>query len=405
MLLHRQLVGTEVLAVLLADVTQVPVVAAIFQVGRHTHLRHAAGRVGGEGLQALDFVLIAPGDHPANAHAGGQGLGKTRAIDHPVQPVECLERLGLALLEHQLAIDVILDDLDIEIRRQAQQLLLPLFRDSATQRVAEARSQNQGLDRPLVRRQLQRLEADTGGRVAGDLDHLQAQQVGQLQQPVIGGRFGGDQVAGAGQHAQRHLQRIDTAMGHDHFTRVDQHTGITHANGDLPAQRLETRAEHVAEGTRAVEARDLGNLLVQGTDRQVVDVRHSGAEREHAITASLGQHLLDDTGAGDQAGALHPGDVRGLRGQGRGLVHVVAGLRPRTDQPLVLEIGIGLQHRGMADIELGAHLAHGGYPLAWLVDTTTDVIGQLLGDTLVQQQVGHGWLSTRGRARCSCVAH
>ncbi|MNH16279.1 hypothetical protein D3C79_759120 [compost metagenome] len=42
-LLYRQLVGTEILPVLLTDVAQVPVVTAILQVGRHPHLRHAAG--------------------------------------------------------------------------------------------------------------------------------------------------------------------------------------------------------------------------------------------------------------------------------------------------------------------------------------------------------------------------
>ena len=186
------------------------------------------------------------------------------------------------------------------------------------------------------------------------------------------------------------MQRIDATVGHDHFTRVDQYTGIAHANGNLPAQRLETRAEHVTERARAVKAGDLGNLLVQGTHRQVVDMRHRSAERKYTIAARFGEHLLDDAGTGHKTRALHPGDVGGLRSQGRRLVHIVARLRPRTDQPLIFEIGIGLQHRGMADIELGAHLAHGGYPLAWLVDTTADVIGQLLGDTLVQQQVGHG---------------
>ncbi|MNM68834.1 hypothetical protein D3C81_804020 [compost metagenome] len=194
-------------------------------------------------------------------------------------------------------------------------------------------------------------------------------------------------------------------MGDDHFTGIDQHARITHADSDLPAQRLEARAEHIAESTRAVKTGDLGNLLMQGPHRQVVDMRNGGTERKHAITTGLGQYLLDDARAGDQAGALDPGNIRCLRSQRRGLVHVVARLRPGADQPLVFEIGIGLQYRGMADVELGAHLAHGRHALARLIDTTADVIGQLLGDTLVQQQVGHGDISTRGRARYSCATH
>ncbi|MNE89752.1 hypothetical protein D3C80_1871970 [compost metagenome] len=75
-LLHCQLIGTEVLAIFLAYVAQMPVVAAILQVGCHAHLRHATGRVGGKRLQALNLVLVTPGDHPAHPHARGQGLGE-----------------------------------------------------------------------------------------------------------------------------------------------------------------------------------------------------------------------------------------------------------------------------------------------------------------------------------------
>jgi hypothetical protein len=99
--------------------------------------------------------------------------------------------------------------------------------------------------------------------------------------------------------------------------------------------------------------------------------------------------LLNDAGAGDQAWALDPGDVRGRRRQCRGLVHVVAGLRPCTDQALIFEIGIGLQHRRMADIELRTHLAHRRHAFSGLIDTAPDVFRQLLSNTLVEQEVGH----------------
>ena len=41
-LLHRQLEGAEVLAVLLANKAQVAVVTAVLQIRRYRHLRHAA---------------------------------------------------------------------------------------------------------------------------------------------------------------------------------------------------------------------------------------------------------------------------------------------------------------------------------------------------------------------------
>ncbi|MNC29093.1 hypothetical protein D3C75_773300 [compost metagenome] len=201
-LLHRQLKGAEVLAVLLADIAQVPVIAAVLQVRGDAHLRDAARGVGAEGLEPLDFLLEFTRDHPADAHARRQRLGKTRTVDDPVQPVVGLEGLGAPLFEHQLAIDVVLDDLDVEVRSQAQQLLLPLFGDSAAQRVAKACGQYQRLDRPLIGRQLQRFQTDAGGRVAGDLDHLQPEQISQLQQAVIGGRLRSNQIPRAGQYAQ-----------------------------------------------------------------------------------------------------------------------------------------------------------------------------------------------------------
>ncbi|MOA40094.1 hypothetical protein D3C78_1619280 [compost metagenome] len=74
-------------------------------------------------------------------------------------------------------------------------------------------------------------------------------------------------------------------MGDHDFRRIDHHTGITHADRHLPAQRFETGAEHVAEGAWAMKTRDLGQLLMQGAHRQVIDTWHGSAEREHTFTA------------------------------------------------------------------------------------------------------------------------
>ena len=178
-------------------------------------------------------------------------------------------------------------------------------------------------------------------------------------------------------------------MGDNHFRRVHHHAGIAHANRHLTAQRLETWTEHVAEGPWALEARDLGQLLVQCAHRQIIDTRHGRAQREHPFAARLDQYLLDDAAAGDQPWALNPCDIRRRRRERRRLVHVITRLRACADQPLVFQVRIRLQHRGVADVELGAHLAHRGHALAGLIDTAPDVLSQLLGDTLVKQQIGH----------------
>ncbi|MOA13462.1 hypothetical protein D3C78_1335160 [compost metagenome] len=119
-------------------------------------------------------------------------------------------------------------------------------------------------------------------------------------------------------------------------------------------------------------------------------MRHRRAEREHALPPRLGEHLVDDAAAGDQPRPLDSGDVRRRCGECRRTVHVVARLRTGADQALVLEGGVGLQHSCMADVELGAQFAHRGHSLAWLVDTAANVLCELLGNALVQKQIGHG---------------
>ncbi|MNO76236.1 hypothetical protein D3C76_673070 [compost metagenome] len=107
-----------------------------------------------------------------------------------------------------------------------------------------------------------------------------------------------------------------------------------------------------------MKARDLGQLLMQCTHRQVIHVGNGRPEREHALTPGLDQDLLNDAAAGNQAGALDSRNFRGRRRQGRGLVHIIARLRPCPNQALVFEVGVSLQDRCMADVQLRAHLAH-----------------------------------------------
>ena len=99
-------------------------------------------------------------------------------------------------------------------------------------------------------------------------------------------------------------------MGHHHLTRIDQHPGVTHTNGYLPAQWLEARTEHVTEGARAVKARHFGQLLMQSPHRQIVNVRDCRTKGENSVSSRLGQHLLDDARTSDQARPLDPGDIR-----------------------------------------------------------------------------------------------
>ncbi|MNN71485.1 hypothetical protein D3C81_1874260 [compost metagenome] len=91
-----------------------------------------------------------------------------------------------------------------------------------------------------------------------------------------------------------------------------------------------------------METGDFGQLLMQRPHRKIVDARHCGAQWEHALATRFDQNLLNDAAASDQARTLDSSNIRSRRSQGRRLVHVVARLRPGTDQPLIFKIGIRL---------------------------------------------------------------
>ena len=179
-------------------------------------------------------------------------------------------------------------------------------------------------------------------------------------------------------------------MCNHHVGRGHHHAGIAHANGHLTAQGLVTWAEHITKRLGAMKPGDLGHLLLQGTHRQIGAVWHSGAERQHALGARFAEYLADDAATGHQCRPFDRGNVRRLCGQRRTLVHIKARLRPRPDQALILQIGIGLQHGGMADTHLRTQLAHRRHPLAGLIHAAADIVGQLLGNALIEQQIGHG---------------
>src|SRR5690606_40647978 len=66
-----------------------------------------------------------------------------------------------------------------------------------------------------------------------------------------------------------------------------------------------------------------------------------------------------------------------------------ARLGPRAALALVFDIGVSLQHGGVPDAQLHAHLAHRGHPLPGPIDAAADILRELLGNALIEQQIGH----------------
>ena len=72
-------------------------------------------------------------------------------------------------------------------------------------------------------------------------------------------------------------------MGDHHLFRPHHHPRIAQANGDLAAQGLVAGTVQVGKGRAGLETGDLGQLLVQGPQRQIVGLGHRHAQGHHAF--------------------------------------------------------------------------------------------------------------------------
>ena len=194
-----------------------------------------------------------------------------------------------ALFEHQLAVDIVFNHRHVEAAHQLKQLLLSLAGHYRAQRIAQARGHHQRFNRPALQRHLQRIQAQASGWVGGYLHHFKPEQLGQLQEAVIDRRLRRHDIAGLGRYAQGQLHGFYATVGNGDLRRVHRHASITHTNRHLPPQWLVARAEHIAKGFLAVKACDLGQVLLQWAQRQVVDVRHGSAKgHDIIVTPRLG---------------------------------------------------------------------------------------------------------------------
>jgi len=88
------------------------------------------------------------------------------------------------VLRRQLAVNIVLDNHDIVPLGEGQHLLFPRFRHDKAERVIAVGHQDHRLDRPLLQRQLQRLDADPGFRVGGNFNRLDVEAAQHLHGAV-----------------------------------------------------------------------------------------------------------------------------------------------------------------------------------------------------------------------------
>ena len=217
-------------------------------------------------------------------------------------------------------------------------------------------------------------------RVRGDLDHLHAQALGDLQDAEIRGRLHRDGVAGRGHHAHGQRQRLHAAVGDDEFLRghCQSHVGVVAR--DLLAQCQASPHPHW--------------IFTQQRRVTASDTRQAGAKRRCGKQRRIWKRLTQSRDAGRQAGIGQPFQDGLCAGQPRAARQLhfrrrlwrwpaarneIAGLRPGFDEPALFELAQAGHRGGDAHAPLPRELAHRGHPLQGLQRAGLDHRGHVLG--------------------------
>ena len=112
---------------------------------------------------------------PAYPQARGQGLGERAAQQHPTVIVERLDGPRARVGVGQLTVDIVFDNGHVKALGQGHQGPFARLGHDVAQRIVATGGDLDCLDRPLLQRQLQRIQADAGQRVGGYLQRLHAQ--------------------------------------------------------------------------------------------------------------------------------------------------------------------------------------------------------------------------------------
>ena len=331
-------------------------------------------------FHAQHLVEIPPRCDPAHPQPGRQGLGKRAAQQDPAVLVERLQGVGTGPAVDQVAVDVVLDDGNVEALRQPEQAQLAMVGHGVAERIAGIGNHQDGLDGPAFQREFEGFQADPLDGVRGNLECLHARFLQDLHRAVIAGGGDGHDVARPAQGPYCARQRF-LATGRDDqrvwpglVARVHGQPGQLLAQGGNPLHVVVVQA-----GDPGVPSLP-GERRLQRAQAGTLDIRHAPAQLNRFPFAFKLQQVLDLPPIRHvdrpQRGFAHAGQP-GLRAGHR---HVPAGTGPRLRQAGHFKPAVGLLDGRQADAVLGAQGSHGGQAAAGRVQALFDTAAEGIGE-------------------------
>ena len=300
----------------------------------------------------------------------------------------------------QIAVYVVLDQRHAALVQQFHQAFLVVVGHGETERVLRIRHGDHGRDLGAIERELERLERDAYARMGGNLQRFDAHAFEDLQQAEIRRRLQRDGVAGPGDGAHAEVKCFHAAVGHDDVGCGEIAAEVQRFARNLAAQFLIARRQHVMRERQRFAAGNRRNQALQLCGRHMVRTGTGGAEGHHAGPARIQNFLHQRADADQLRRSRRVGDGR-LAGRWRAMADIVAGVRPRLDQPAVLEHFVGAQDRGDRDAALRGQAPHRRHALARPQGAHGDHSRDRVGDGFVKDEFlghcAHSMVGPRGR--------
>jgi hypothetical protein len=317
-------------------------------------------------LEPDDLRVPPPAGDPAHAIARRKRLGH-RAHQHDVailaRPGERAQGPRPRAVEHELAIDVVLDHRDLGAAGDAHEALALIVGHDRAERVRERRRDHERAHGLGAQRLLERGDIEAMPRMRRDLDRAQPEPLDHLQHAEVRRRLDRDHVARASHRAQRQREGLGGADRRAQIVLGQRDPGVDRAARDLPAQREQAGRGLVARSHRGHLTHDLGDDPVQLGDGQERGIDRRAPERHERRIA----HRLQDLGVrvGDRHARRPLAHARrpGLGGGREAPPHEVARLRSHLDEAGILELEVRLDHGGHADAALLCEPAHRRQPV------------------------------------------
>jgi len=332
-------------------------------------------------------MVVAAGDDPADAVAGGEGLGEGTAVEDETGVVVGLAGAGAFGAEGELAKNVVFYEGDVVLFEEGDEVLLGVVRHGSSQRVAAGGEGDAGVDGLGFQDALEDIQPQAVLGVGGDFEGAEGEGFEDVEDAEVGGGLDSNDVSGFGNGAEAEHEGLRGAAGGDDVCGGDDGTAFEHAFADLAAEELGAGREIVHDAAGSGMAGFFGEDAVEFDGGQDVRAGDGTAEGKQIGggdgVKEAGVAVAEAAGHGDagRAGEIEEGLGRGFDEE--------AGLVPGLDEARGFELDEGLDGGAHADAVLIADGAEGRGALAGPQDAIVDHFGHGVGDVFVERLRGH----------------